>query len=138
MEVPNVIETAMDIASGDIKRELLGKTSQNSFVCSICWTNYTDLKCFYYHLESHYLPQSPEHFECSVCQESEEIFKAQVDFYIHVREHFKPSLIAELGTSITGIVLIRNKVQTNLQGSIFLHLKKEKKSRCMIWSKADQ
>ena len=113
--VPIVIQTIMDTTAEGIKSEFsnnksnfdtLGKTSQNSFVCSICWTNYTDLKCFYYHLESHYLPQSPEHFECSVCQESEEIFKAQVDFFIHVREHFKPSLISELGTSITGIVLL--------------------------------
>ena len=110
--VPIVIETVMDTTK-DIKSEFknnasnsevpFNKTSQNNFVCSICWRNYTDLKGFFYHLESHYLPQSPEHFECSVCQDSGEIFQAQIDFYIHVREHFKPSLITELGSSITGI-----------------------------------
>ena len=116
MEVPMVtIKTELDHTSGDVKSEFKIKikpnfevpdeTSQDEddFLCSICRNHYTDQKCFFDHLESHYLPERPEHFKCTVCQE---IFEAQNDFYIHMREHYKPSLMSELGNSITGDTMV--------------------------------
>ena len=112
-----MIKTELDhtaaAAAADIKSEFktktksnfefTDKTPQDNFLCSICQENYTDQKCFFEHLESHYLPEGPENFQCSVCRQT---LEAQVDFYFHVREHYKPSLMSELGSSITGYTLV--------------------------------
>ena len=118
-DVNSLFKSIVTTIAGDINNDIMikevsnsedrNKNSENSFLCSICQKNSTDLKLFFHHLELHYLPESPEHFQC--CNET---FKAQVEFYIHLREHYNSSLINKTGSSLTALVKSHDEIEANV------------------------